>query len=180
MNLPSPLREHTTQAQLALIARSVEKKLYRVAASPISYNDMSTLELRIAALATAVLIHTESVRQKKEGKIGEQSEFCSRLSAAARKSLVHCATVLVSYEKRQLDKFARTSTVANFADVQHKSSEGDWKESSCPVPHHLEQGFPQGDQHQMEKRNTFCGPGMSRPLSEMTFCGNAVPESEGG
>mmetsp|Transcript_31705 Transcript_31705/g.66354 ORF Transcript_31705/g.66354 Transcript_31705/m.66354 type:complete len:385 (-) Transcript_31705:30-1184(-) len=127
-NLPSPLREETTQTQLMLISRAVERKLYATATSSGSnasspqafrtYTDKSTIELRIAALATAILIHAESVRQNRQGQLGQQSETCSRLSAAARRSLAHCVTVLVSYEKRELEKVVRKRMEEQYGDLQ--------------------------------------------------------------
>lgn len=115
VNLPLTLHEKTTAAQLVLISRAIERKLYRVAPSIDAYADVSTLELRITAMATAVLIHTEQARQK-QGQNTEQSETCTRLLMAARQSLVHCIMVLVSYEKRQLDE--------EFADMMEKELDG--------------------------------------------------------
>lgn len=99
LNLPSSIRDTTTLPQLILVSRAIEKKLYQSASSYNAYLNKSSLKLRIAALACAVLIHSEdkSLKQKR-------SETCLRLLAAARTSLPHCIMVLVSYETRQLNK----------------------------------------------------------------------------
>jgi len=87
-----------------LIAVSIENKLYQTASSPRAYCALSTLEFRITALATAVLIHSDKDRDHNHQGI---SETCARLSAAARRSLVYCVMVLVSYETRTGSRMAR-------------------------------------------------------------------------
>lgn len=101
----------TTLPQLVLISRSIEKKLYNTATSPRAYLNLDTLKLRIAALACAVLIHSE--------KEGQKSETCAQLLAVAKSSLTHGVMVLVSYETRQLDRRFATAC--------------DSLESACPV-----------------------------------------------
>lgn len=96
-NLPAALESQTTPQELALVANSIEAKLYATASSPRAYCALSTVEFRITALATAVLIHSD------KGPQGI-SDTCARLSAAARKSLVYCVMVLVSYEKKNVEK----------------------------------------------------------------------------
>ena len=95
-NLPSSIGESITLSQLVAISRAIENKLFKGAASPSAYLDLSTLKLRIAALACAVLIHSE----EGDGS-GHRSDTCTQLLAAARSSLPHCAMVLISYESRQ-------------------------------------------------------------------------------
>lgn len=115
-NLPQALENSTTQEELTLIAESIESKLYQTASSPRAYCALSTLELRITALATAVLIHSDkSSSSSSNNGIQKRgiSDTCARLSAAARKSLVYCVMVLVSYEKRDLDKQANSFLVQN-------------------------------------------------------------------
>lgn len=115
-NLPPALEAGTSQEELALIAESIERKLYATATSPLAYcSKFATLEFRITALATAVLIHSDRGRDREDDdddddrqRSGHQdvvSDTCARLSAAARKSLVYCVMVLVSYEKRNLDGY---------------------------------------------------------------------------
>lgn len=86
-----------------MASRAIEKKLFQSATSGRAYLDLSTLNFRIAALACAVLIHAEE-RTEQPGTSGTRSETCSRLLAAARNSLPHCAMVLVSYEIQQIEK----------------------------------------------------------------------------
>lgn len=114
-NLPQALENSTTQEELTLIAESIESKLYQTASSPRAYCALSTLELRITALATAVLIHSDKSSSSSNNGIQKRgiSDTCARLSAAARKSLVYCVMVLVSYEKRDLDKQANSFLVQN-------------------------------------------------------------------
>ena len=99
-NLPPSLEYSTSDDELLQTATSIEKKLYRAAKSPQGYRALSTLEFRITALATAVLIHSDEVSDQDGRNI---SDTCARLSAAARKSLVYCVMILVSYEKQKLD-----------------------------------------------------------------------------
>lgn len=115
-HLPSSIRNNTTLPQLILVSRAIEKKLYQGATSYRNYVDESTLKLRIAALACAVLIHSEEGGSDGvDGTSrGERSDTCLRLLAAARSSLPHCVMVLVSYETRQLDKrFANVASVGS-------------------------------------------------------------------
>jgi hypothetical protein len=102
-HLPASIRDTTSLPELVMASRAIEKKLFQSAASDRAYLDLSTLNFRIAALACAVLIHAEE-RTEQPGTSGTRSETCSRLLAAARNSLTHCAMVLVSYEIRQLEK----------------------------------------------------------------------------
>ncbi|KAL3793473.1 hypothetical protein ACHAW5_001648 [Stephanodiscus triporus] len=99
-NLPPSLEYSTSDDELIQIATSIEKKLYRTASSPQAYRALSTLEFRITALATAVLIHSDEGNNQEGRNI---SDTCARLSAAARKSLVYCVMILVSYEKNKPD-----------------------------------------------------------------------------
>lgn len=78
--------------ELVKIAMSIEKKLYRASSSTQAYRALSTLESRLTAMATAILIHTDGVDERHQ-----VSDTCKRLMAAARKSLVYCVMVLVSY-----------------------------------------------------------------------------------
>lgn len=89
-NLPSSF--NLSDDELVQIAMSIEKKLYRASSSTKSYRALSTLEFRLTAMATAVLIHTDGVDDRQQ-----VSDTCKRLTAAARKSLVYCVMVLVSY-----------------------------------------------------------------------------------
>mmetsp|Transcript_5936 Transcript_5936/g.13497 ORF Transcript_5936/g.13497 Transcript_5936/m.13497 type:complete len:201 (+) Transcript_5936:361-963(+) len=100
---PSNIRT-TSQEELMLIAVSIENKLYQTASSPRAYCALSTLEFRITALATAVLIHSDKDRDHNHHGI---SDTCAWLSAAARRSLVYCVMVLVSYETRTGSRMAR-------------------------------------------------------------------------
>eukprot|EP00584_Thalassiosira_punctigera_P003096 CAMPEP_0172538052 /NCGR_PEP_ID=MMETSP1067-20121228/9533_1 /TAXON_ID=265564 ORGANISM="Thalassiosira punctigera, Strain Tpunct2005C2" /NCGR_SAMPLE_ID=MMETSP1067 /ASSEMBLY_ACC=CAM_ASM_000444 /LENGTH=290 /DNA_ID=CAMNT_0013323473 /DNA_START=124 /DNA_END=996 /DNA_ORIENTATION=+ len=107
-NLPPAMEAQTSQEELALIADSIESKLCQTASSPRAYcSAFSKLEFRITALATAVLIHSDKSHANHEhrpnGGYQVVSDTCARLSAAARKSLVYCVMVLVSYEKRNLN-----------------------------------------------------------------------------
>ncbi|KAL3805089.1 hypothetical protein HJC23_003317 [Cyclotella cryptica] len=102
-HLPASIRDATSLPELIMVSRAIEKKLYQSAASDRAYLDLSTLNFRIAALACAVLIHAEE-RTEQAGTTGTRSDTCSRLLAAARSSLTHCAMVLVSYELRQIEK----------------------------------------------------------------------------
>ena len=95
----SSLASQVSKDELRLVADSIEVKLYQTAPTLQAYYSFSTLEFRISALATAVLIHSD--------KGPNVSEMCARLSAAARKSLVYSGMVLVSYEKQNLDKKMR-------------------------------------------------------------------------
>jgi hypothetical protein len=97
-NLPPSLEYSTTDDDLLQIAASIEKKLYRAASSPQAYRALSTLEFRITALATAVLIHSDDSVDEDSRTV---SAMCARLSAAARQSLVYCVMVLVSFEKQR-------------------------------------------------------------------------------
>ena len=106
-NLPQSIYDSTSLSELILISRAIEMKLYQSASSYDAYLNPSTLQLRISALACAVLIHSE---EEKGSKL-ERSETCSRLLAAARTSLPHCVMVLVSYETRQLQKMFGSSSV---------------------------------------------------------------------
>jgi len=121
-NLPQALENSTTHEELTLIAESIESKLYQTASSPRTYCAFSTLELRITALATAVLIHSDKSSSSSNNGIQKQgiSDTCARLSAAARKSLVYCVMVLVSYEKRDLDKQADSFLVQNHSKRQQQ------------------------------------------------------------
>ena len=83
---------------LLRIASSIERRLYRAAISPRAYLALSTLEFRITALATAVLIHSDYDGVGCEDDSRTVSSMCARLSAAARRSLVYCVMVLVSFE----------------------------------------------------------------------------------
>lgn len=103
-NLPPALESSTTQEDLLQIAKSIESKLYQTAPSPRAYSAYSTLEFRITALATAVLIHSDKDDNGSNNSGGGVSDTCARLSAAARKSLVYCVMVLVSYETKNLNK----------------------------------------------------------------------------
>jgi len=107
-NIPPSLEAENSEEDLMLIAESIERKLYQTASSPRAYCAFSTLELRITALATAVLVHTDKGRNENEYN-GYQvvSDTCARLSAAARRSLVYCIMVLISYEKRNMRKAMR-------------------------------------------------------------------------
>ena len=98
-NLPPSLEYTTSKQELTHIANAIESKLYQSAPSPQAYCALSTLEFRITALATAVLIHSDMQNNDGSHCI---SDDCARLSAAARKSLVYCVMVLVSYEKQKL------------------------------------------------------------------------------
>ena len=89
-NLPSSF--DLSDDELVQIAMSIEKKLYRASSSTQAYRALSTLEFRLTAMATAVLIHTDGVDERQQA-----SDTCKRLTAAARKSLVYCVMVLVSY-----------------------------------------------------------------------------------
>lgn len=100
-NLSPALALTTSQKDLTLIADSIENRLHQTASSPRAYCKLSTLEFRITALATAVLIHSDDGQSHNHQGI---SDTCARLSAAARRSLVYCVMVLVSYETRNLDK----------------------------------------------------------------------------
>jgi hypothetical protein len=100
-NLPQSIKATTALPKLILISRSIEKKLYQSAPSCNAYLNLDTLKLRIAALACAVLIHSE---EEKGSSRQERSETCSKLLAAARNSLQHCCMVLVSYETREIEK----------------------------------------------------------------------------
>ena len=102
-NLPPALETQTSQEELTYVADSIERKLYQTASSPRAYCALGTLELRITALATAVLIHSDRGQEDYNG-YQVVSDTCARLSAAARRSLVYCVMVLISYEKRNLDK----------------------------------------------------------------------------
>lgn len=53
-------------------------------------------------MATAVLIHSDMDHRDYDDGSHRISEDCARLSAAARKSLIYCVMVLVSYEKQKL------------------------------------------------------------------------------
>lgn len=99
-NLPRSIRDDTPFPQMILISKSIEKKLYQTASTCQDYLDLDTLELRIAALACAILIRSDEER----GSKSDRSETCSRLLAAARNSLPHCVMVIVSYETREMDK----------------------------------------------------------------------------
>lgn len=99
-NLPPSLEYSTSDDELLQTATSIEKKLYRAATSSQAYRALSTLEFRITALATAVLIHSDEASDQDGRNI---SHTCARLSAAARKSLVYCVMILLSYEKQKLD-----------------------------------------------------------------------------
>lgn len=106
-NLPPALEYSTSREELALIADSIESKLYQTAPSARAYKAFSTLEFRITALATAVLIYSDKGNEDRLDRRWRQlgiSDTCARLSAAARKSLVHCVMVLLSYEKQNLEK----------------------------------------------------------------------------
>ena len=98
-NLPPSLEYTTSKQELTHIANAIESKLYQSAPSPQAYCALSTLEFRITALATAVLIHSDMQDYDGSHRI---SDDCARLSAAARKSLIYCVMVLVSYEKQKL------------------------------------------------------------------------------
>ena len=95
-NMPPSLEATTSHDDLALIADSIENRLHQTAPSPRAYKSLATLEMRLTALATAVLLHSN------QGS--GNSTTCVNLAAAARRSLPHCATVLVSYEKRSLEQ----------------------------------------------------------------------------
>lgn len=103
-NLPESLQDTTTSPQLILIARAIEKKLFRRAESARSYLDLSTLKFRLSALACAVLIYSDEHGQelKKGGGSSGRSETCDRLMRAARESLSHSIMVLISFESRKL------------------------------------------------------------------------------
>lgn len=105
-NLPPALDYSTSREELTLIAESIEAKLYQTAPSARAYMAFSTLEFRITALATAVLIYSDKGHEDRNHPRRQPgiSDTCARLSAAARKSLVYCVMVLVSYEKRNLEK----------------------------------------------------------------------------
>lgn len=93
-NLPSSF--DLSDDELVQIAMSIEKKLYRASSSTQAYRALSTLEFRLTAMATAVLIHTDGVDERHQA-----SDTCKRLTAAARKSLVYCVMVLVSYAMKK-------------------------------------------------------------------------------
>ncbi|KAL9188843.1 hypothetical protein ACHAXT_007221 [Thalassiosira profunda] len=95
-NMPPSLEATTSHDDLALIADSIENRLHQTAPSPRAYKSLATLEMRLTALATAVLLHSNHN--------AGTSDACVNLAAAARRSLPHCATVLVSYEKRSLEQ----------------------------------------------------------------------------
>ena len=85
---PSPEYSATDDDDLLLrIASSIERRLYRAAISPRAYLALSTLEFRITALATAVLIHSDYDGVGCEDDSRTVSSMCARLSAAARRSL---------------------------------------------------------------------------------------------
>ena len=97
-NLPPSIEYSTSDDELLEAATSIEKKLYRAATSSQAYRALSTLEFRITALATAVLIHSDEASDQDGRNI---SHTCARL-ATARKSLVYCVMILLSYEKQKL------------------------------------------------------------------------------
>ena len=99
-NLPQSIKRTTNLPQLILISRAIERKIFESAPSYEAYLNPNTLNLRISALACAVLIHSETGN----GSSSERSYTCSRLVEAARTSLPHSVMVLVSYETRKLDE----------------------------------------------------------------------------
>ena len=99
-NLPPSIEYSTSDDELLQAATSIEKRLYRAATSSQAYRALSTLEFRITALATAVLILSDEFSDQDGRNI---SHTCARLSAAARKSLVYCVMILLFYEKQKLD-----------------------------------------------------------------------------
>jgi len=117
-NLPPALESQTSPADLTSIAQSIESKLYATAPSPRAYMAFSTLEFRITALATAVLIHSDKAKNSNNSS-GGVSEECARLSTAARKSLVYCVMVLVSYELKNLN--GESSSKDNNSPVDQQS-----------------------------------------------------------
>lgn len=105
--------------------------------------------------------------------MGEQSETCSRLSAAAKRSLPHCVTVLVSYEKRQLERFAITRTEENDARAARRLEQ-------------LEQIRNSEAQHSYLPPSGTIMPEMgedghyattAQPQSDMAYCSEAFPPS---
>ena len=82
----------------------------------------STLEFRITALATAVLIHSDKAKNSNTSSDGGGvSEECARLSTAARKSLVYCVMVLVSYELKNLNNGESSSSKGDKSPVDQQS-----------------------------------------------------------
>lgn len=76
----------SSQDELIQISKAIEKKLYQTAPSPQEYRSMGTIELRIKAYATALLlIHSDGI-----------------LASQCRNSLPLCAMALVRYEKQNL------------------------------------------------------------------------------
>lgn len=99
-NIPSSLAYDAQD--LTLISCAIEEKLYKSAPSAQAYSDKSTLEFRMKALATAVLIHSDT--ENRYDNHNGISDTCSRLLSSARNSLVYSVMVLVSYEKQNLEK----------------------------------------------------------------------------
>lgn len=122
-NLPPALESQTSPADLTSIAQSIESKLYATAPSPRAYMSFSTLEFRITALATAVLIHSDKAKNSNTSSSGGGgvSEECARLSTAARKSLVYCVMVLVSYELKNLNGESSSTSKGNNSPVDQQS-----------------------------------------------------------
>jgi len=161
-NLPPPLEAQTSQDELTLIADSIESKLYQTATSSRAYcSAYSTLEFRITALAAAVLIHSDQSQHEQEGHHHHDwhqgvSDTCSRLSAAARNSLVYCVMVLVSYEKKNLDssiqRMKRRRITRMEKNSRHSAQGQIGGRSSATM---MEEVYPPSSQQAAESRRRF-------------------------
>jgi len=198
-NLPPPLEAQTSHDELALIADSIESKLYQTASSSRAYcSKYSTLEFRIKALATAVLIHSDQSRHEHDDhhhNDGYQrvSDTCARLSAAARNSLVYCVMVLVSYEKKNLDssiqrmKRRRISRMENNSwhpsqgRIGGRSSAAMMEGMYSPSPQQAAESrrcFPQLEKHQNSDRAGLaeCHP----QFENMAYCASVDDSTRNG
>lgn len=161
-NIPPPLEAQTSHNELTLIADSIESKLYQTASSSRAYcSAYSTLEFRITALATAVLIHSDQNQHEHEDhhhNNGHQgiSGTCARLSAAARNSLVYCVMVLVSYEKKNLDSSIQRTKRRRISRMEKNS----WHSAQGQIGGRssaamMEEMYPPSSQPAVESRCRF-------------------------